>query len=125
MTDAVIIAQLMEHEGLKLKPYHCSADKLTIGVGRNLEDKGITEKEALYLLKNDISDCIADLQKVFGGEFWILPEIVQRVLVDMRFNLGATGFRGFKKMIAAVKEDDFGKAALEMRDSKWFKQVGN
>ncbi|MEA3332723.1 MAG: sulfate adenylyltransferase subunit CysN [Pseudomonadota bacterium] len=119
--------QLIEHEGLKLKPYRCPAGKLTIGVGRNLEERGITEEEALYLLNNDISDAIEDLQKIFvdNVEFEVLPETVQRVLVDMRFNLGAAGFRSFKKMIKAIKEKDFERAALEMQDSKWFKQVGN
>lgn len=52
--------QLILHERLKLKPYRCSAGKLTIGVGRNLEDKGISEEEALFLLRNDIAE--AELQ---------------------------------------------------------------
>jgi len=127
----IVAEQLIEHEGLKLKPYRCPAGKLTIGVGRNLEERGITEEEALYLLNNDISVCIEDLKKIFvdtdadSEEFETLPETVQRVLLDMRFNLGATGFRSCKKMIQAIKEKDFAQAALEMQDSKWFKQVGN
>jgi len=48
-----LIRQLREHEGLRLPPYHCPAGKLTIGIGRNLGDKGITEKEAVMLLEND------------------------------------------------------------------------
>jgi len=48
-----IADQITTHEGLRLKPYHCPAGKLTIGIGRNLEDKGITEKEALMLLENE------------------------------------------------------------------------
>ena len=123
----IITDQLIKHEGLKLKPYHCSAGKLTIGVGRNLEERGISEDEALYLLNNDISECIADLKKLFAdvNEFTTLPEGVQRVLIDMRFNLGGSGFRGFKKMINAIKEKDFAQAALEMQNSKWFEQFGN
>ncbi len=123
----IITDQLIKHEGLKLKPYHCSAGKLTIGVGRNLEERGISEDEALYLLNNDISECIADLKKLFAdvNEFTTLPEGVQRVLIDMRFNLGGSGFRGFKKMIKAIKEKNFARAALEMQDSKWFDQVGD
>ena len=49
--------QLIMHEGLKLTPYRCTADKLTIGVGRNLDDVGITQDEAEYLLDNDILHC--------------------------------------------------------------------
>ncbi len=115
--------QLTTHEGLCLKPYHCPAGKLTIGIGRNLEDKGISEKEAVMLLENDIEECIEDLEIVFQG-FDLLPEAVQLVLVDMRFNLGPGRFRQFKKMIAAVKNQDFGKAAAEMKDSRWYRQVG-
>ncbi len=123
----VVTEQLIEHEGLKLKPYHCPAGKLTIGFGRNLEERGISEDEALYLLNNDISECIKDLQKIFADAegFATLPENVQRVLIDMRFNLGASGFRGFKKMIKAVEDKNFTQAALEMQNSKWFDQVGN
>ena len=42
--------QLLLHEGLRLKPYRCTSNKLTIGVGRNLEDKGISKEEAMRLL---------------------------------------------------------------------------
>ena len=114
--------QLTKHEGLRLKPYHCPAGKLTIGIGRNLEDKGISEKEAVMLLENDIEECIEDLEIVFQG-FDLLPEAVKLVLVDMRFNLGPGRFRHFKKMIAAVKDQDFAKAGAEMKDSRWYRQV--
>ena len=115
--------QLIKHEGLRLKPYHCPAGKLTIGVGRNLEDKGITEEEAVMLLENDIQECLKDLRTIFQA-FDLLPESVRQVLVDMRFNLGSKGFRAFKKMINAVKNLDFNQAALEMKDSRWYSQVG-
>ena len=115
--------QLIQHEGLKLKPYQCPAGRLTIGVGRNLEDKGITEKEAVMLLENDIQECLKDLKTIFN-EFDLLPEQAQLVLVDMRFNLGYKGFRKFKKMIKAVRQQDFHSAAREMRDSLWYHQVG-
>ncbi|MEA2061032.1 MAG: glycoside hydrolase family protein [Thermodesulfobacteriota bacterium] len=127
-----ITDQLIAHEGLELKPYKCPAGKLTIGVGR----KGITEQEAVMLLENDIQECIADLQKIFQDDqgnqdnqdkenrFDKLPEPAQRVLVDMRFNLGFKGFRKFKKMIKAVRQQDFTTAAKEMKDSLWYTQVG-
>ena len=124
MTDDVIIAQLIEHEGMRLKPYLCPAGFLTLGIGRNLSDNGITEAEAIYLLKHDIANAVIDLQKVFDGKLWLMPEIVQRVLVDMMFNLGLSRFKTFKRMIAAVKRKDFNLAAAEMQDSEWFNQVG-
>ncbi|MEA1998778.1 MAG: glycoside hydrolase family protein [Euryarchaeota archaeon] len=125
MTESVLIDQLIHHEGLRLRPYRCPAGRLTIGVGRNLDDKGISHEEALYLLKNDISESVIDLQDIFDGGLYRLPEIVQRVLIDMRFNLGASGFRRFKKMIAAVNIGNFDLAALEMENSNWYNQVGN
>ena len=119
-----IADQLILHEGLRLKPYHCPAGKLTIGIGRNLEDKGITEKEALMLLENDIQECIEDLKTIFQA-FDLLPEPARHVLVDMRFNLGPSRFRHFKKMITAVKNQNFTQAAAEMKDSRWYTQVGH
>ena len=123
-----ITDQLIRHEGLRLTPYRCPAGRLTIGVGRNLEEKGISEQEAMVLLENDINECIADLQTLFDDDparFNNLPQPVQNVLVDMRFNLGPNGFRSFTNMIRAIKENDFHTAALEMKDSRWFTQVGD
>jgi hypothetical protein len=57
--------QLIRHEALRLKPYRCSADKLTIGIGRNLDDVGITEEEAYFLLGNDISRVITHGSLIF------------------------------------------------------------
>lgn len=51
MTPTEFEQMLIRHEGLKLKPYQCTAGKLTIGVGRNIEDMGITEDEAIYMLR--------------------------------------------------------------------------
>jgi lysozyme len=121
--EAQLKAQLIRHEGLRLKPYNCPAGKLTIGVGRNLEDKGITEKEAMILLENDIQECIQDLTTIFKG-FDLFAESVQLVLVDMRFNLGTNRFRQFKRMIQAVEEGNFTQAVEEMKNSRWYSQVG-
>ena len=56
MTESLlnrIKAQLVRHEGMRLKPYRCTAGKLTIGIGRNLDDRGISQKEAYVLLEYD------------------------------------------------------------------------
>ena len=115
--------QLIDHEGLELKPYQCTADKLTIGVGRNIEDRGITEDEARYLLKNDIKiveDELLEKKPVVAG----LDSVRQRVLVDMGFNLGIPTLLKFQNMWAAIEEEDFETAAEEAMDSRWAKQVG-
>lgn len=115
--------QLIDHEGLELNPYQCTADKLTIGVGRNIEDRGITEDEARYLLKNDIKiveDELLEKKPVVAG----LDAVRQRVLVDMGFNLGIPTLLKFQNMWAAIEEEDFETAADEAMDSRWAKQVG-
>lgn len=115
--------QLKLHEGVMLKAYKCTADKTTIGVGRNLDDVGITEEEAEYLLQNDIDRVILALRRELP---WIdqLDEVRQRVLYDMAFNLGISGLLQFKKTLKAVKDGDYERAGRMMLDSKWATQVG-
>ena len=115
--------QLITHEGLELKPYQCTADKLTIGVGRNIEDRGITEDEARYLLKNDIKIVEDELlsKKPMVAE---LDAVRQRVLVDMGFNLGIPTLLKFQNMRLAIEQEDFIQASVEMMDSRWARQVG-
>lgn len=116
-------SQLILHEDIKLKPYKCTAGKVTIGVGRNLDDKGISRPEALYMLENDIDECIDDLDTNFPW-FADISDVRKRVLIDMRFNLGMDGLRGFPKFLAACARGDWETAALEMEDSLWWDQVG-
>ena len=115
--------QLIRHEALRLKPYKCSAGKTTIGIGRNLDDVGITNGEARLLLDNDINRCRVELFKMFD-EFETLPENIQLVLADMIFNLGASRFRQFTKMIQAVSHEDWKEMSYQMTNSRWFAQVG-
>lgn len=115
--------QLTEHEGLKLKAYKCPAGKTTIGVGRNLDDVGISKTEAALLLENDIHRCIAQLS-VKLPEFNTLDEIRKRVLIDMVFNMGINRFMLFKNTLEYVKTDRFDKAAAAMLESVWAEQVG-
>jgi len=113
---------LEKHEGLRLKPYRCSENYLTIGYGRNLETRGISEEEADYLLQNDIQNVVADIYFIFKDEWRFLPNNVKIVLASMRFQLGSGGFRSFKKMIQAVRDYDYDKMTKEMLDSVWAKK---
>jgi lysozyme len=143
--------QLILHEGLRLEVYKCPAGYWTVGVGRNLEGKplrkeeqeyifkrsglapdevievlkerGITKDEALFLLREDIADAEKDLQHF--DWFPRLDPVRRKVVLDMRYNLGPTRFRGFKKMIAALARGDYKQAAAEMVDSRWYHEVGN
>lgn len=114
---------IKKHEGLRLMPYKCTAGKLTIGYGRNIEDTGISEEEAEYLLESDIQQCFNYLQDK-TDYFTGLCEPRQSVMVNMLFNLGWTRLSKFKNMIAALQAGDYKKASIEMLDSRWAKQVG-
>jgi lysozyme len=118
-----MVRQLRLHEGERLKPYRCTAGKLTIGVGRNLEDRGITAAESAYLLCNDIMAMETELVRALP---WVtqLNEVRQRVLVDMAFNLGVVGLLNFKRTLAAIQAGQYQQAATMMLDSKWAGQVG-
>ena len=125
MNREKLLDMLTLHEGLELKPYQCTSDKLTIGVGRNIEDIGITEEEARYLLENDVDRILKEV------EHWSflekLNEPRQAVILDMVFNMGVTRFNAntWVKTFAAVQNEEWEKAANEMLDSKWAKQVPN
>lgn len=106
---------LMEHEGLRLMPYEDTAGLLTIGYGHNLDARGITGEIALKLLEWDLDECLLDLQGI--GYWHQLSSARQGVLLNMRFNLGATGFRNFKRMHEALYAGDYDAAAEEIIDS--------
>jgi len=116
-------AQLVKHEGLRLKPYKDTVGKWTIGVGRNLSDVGISEAEASYLLDNDIRKAVDDASTLVEN-FETLNDTRQHVLIDMAFNLGRSRLSKFRLMLAAVEAGDFKKAADEMVNSRWYLQVG-
>ena len=116
--------QLINDEALRLRPYECSAGKLTIGVGRNLEDVGRTEEEAIHLLRNDLKRVYGELKSNF---FWFerMDPMRQEVLMNMCFNLGISRLKGFVNMLGACAVKDYKLAATEMMDSRWAKQVGS
>lgn len=117
----LLVDQLVRHEGLRLKPYVDTVGKLTIGVGRNITDVGISRDEAFTLLEHDIDHAIADC-RTFPW-FLLLDAVRQRAIVDLRFNLGPTRFRTFKKLLAAMAQHSYVVAAAELRESKWASQV--
>lgn len=115
--------ELIRDEGLRLKPYRCPAGKLTIGVGRNLEDTGITEVEAEMLLAYDIERFGYQLDRAIP--WWrALNEVRQRVLLNMAFNMGTAKLMEFTITLANVRAGRWKEAAAGMRSSKWARQVG-
>lgn len=116
--------EIIDDEGMETKLYKCTADKWTIGVGRNLEDVGISKEEALFLLRNDIYRVLKQLDTRWP-KYKELSENRQRVVANMVFNLGIDGFMKFKNTIAMMEAGDFEGAADGMLNSKWAAQVPN
>lgn len=113
---------LIQDEGLRLRVYLDTKGKMTIGVGRNLEDVGISESEALLFLENDVA--IARRESAKFPFFPALDPVRQDVIICMVFNMGASKFSGFVRFMAAVDRKDYATAATEMINSSWSLQVG-
>lgn len=124
MDTSKLIDELVRDEGLRLKPYKDSMGILTIGIGRNLEDNGITAEEAYHLCRNDILGVEADLDHACRPWWRHLDEVRQRVLANMCFNMGIDRLSKFHFMLAALAVGDWKKAAAEMKSSAWYGQVG-
>ncbi|MDK1286305.1 glycoside hydrolase family protein [Pseudoalteromonas sp. B95] len=103
--------------------YKCTKDKWTIGYGFNL-GSGFTKEEAALLLQCRVKTISQQLSKALPY-FSLLNEQRKAVLVNMAFNLGATGLMNFKKALSYVEASDYEQAATEMLDSRWAKQVPN
>ena len=117
-----LIALLIKHEGIEFKPYEDTEGKLTIGVGRNLADVGISRDEAMYLLRNDIDRAIEAAEKY--PWFSRINPARQAVVISMIFNMGPKRFSRFHKTINFIEAEMFQEAADEMLRSKWAYQVG-
>jgi|TARA_R100000458_G_scaffold58953_1_gene68183 lysozyme len=115
--------QLVIHEGLRLKPYRCTSDKLTIGVGRNIEDVGISEEESMFLLSNDIDRAYNECYANFTW-FSELSELQQEAMVNLIFNMGMSTFRKFKKTIQHMENKEYELAGAELLNSRYAEQVG-
>ncbi len=114
---------LIQDEGLKLKPYTDTVGKITLGVGRNLSDVGISFDEAMMLLRNDIAKARSAAQTF--SWFNNLNPVRQDVIISLIFNMGLGGFSEFKNVIAALYDGKNATASEAMLDSKWAKQVGD
>ena len=117
-----IIEQLRRDEGVRLKAYTDTVGKLTIGVGRNLTDVGISDAEVDFLLANDVRS-VQDRLSEFPW-YTALDEVRRGAVANMAFNLGVHGLLGFPHMIAALAKQDWVTAADEMANSHWASQVG-
>ena len=138
-----LLEELVKHEGLRLQVYQDTLGIDTIGIGRNLKDRGIskeeldeldiptidhvyeygiTEADAMLLAENDVQIVEEELLRAHPC-VEDLDAVRQLVLVDMAFNMGVPRLCKFKKMWNAVHENKFDVASKEMLDSRWANQV--
>lgn len=130
----IIKEDLIKHEGYKDEIYLCSEGIPTFGIGHAIKESDLEytwpvgtpiEKDRIdNAFEEDFNTSVSDCCTLFLN-FESLPDQVQRVLVNMAFNLGRTRLGRFKNMIKAVNEGNWVKAANEMVDSVWYNQVGN
>ena len=122
-----IIEMLRKHEGVETHAYNCTANKTTIGVGRNIEagsGMGLSMDEINYLLANDLQRVEAELLQSFE---WYddLNDARKDAIMDMCFNMGLPRLRKFKRALAAMSANFYEIAAVEFLDSLWARQVGH
>jgi lysozyme len=133
--ESIIVEHmLMEDEGVRVLPYFdcCGREfrkceckpqgKLTIGVGRNLEDTGLSENECQGLLSNDVKRTTVLVERSFPW-FEKISTARRLVIISMAFNMGIDKLKEFKKMIRQIESGDFYSASKEMLNSKWAAQV--
>jgi lysozyme len=120
---ANLVADLRRDEGVAYKPYRDSEGILSIGVGRNLEDRGISDDEIDFLLANDLNWVVVDLDR--GAPWWReMTTNRQRAFANMVFNLGWPRLSQFTLMLEALASGDYDEAANQALDSRWAVQVG-
>ena len=122
-----LLAMLKRHEGVETHAYECSEGKVTVGVGRNIDQAGgmgLSDDEIDYLLQNDVERVIKELAAEYPW-FSDLDDVRRHAMVDISFNLGATRLRLFKRALAAMETGNYKEAATEFLDSRWAKQVGS
>ena len=125
-----VIDLITAHEGYRQYPYTCPAGKLTIGIGRNIEDRGITREEAQFLLANDIASAEKELRQAFPW-FGNLTRPRRYALIDLVVNMGLPTLREFTKTLEYLERGDFDAAAAELLrgsgpdgKSQYYHQVG-
>lgn len=120
------LSQLQVDEGFRSCVYKDSEGYWTIGHGILVDDRlagaGITEEESLWLAERRVRKRLDELN--LHIPWWIeQPRIIQKSLVNMSYQMGVPKLLGFRKMLAAMQQNDYVRAAEEALDSKWAQQT--
>lgn len=123
MNYPTLIGSAKRNEGLRVAAYQDTKGIWTIGYGRNLQAIRITEQQAGEWLEEDMLAAIRDAQQ-FPEYVCLIGDARENAFIEMVFNMGAKKVNEFKKMLAAIAQDDWTIAAHEMLNSEWAKEVG-
>lgn len=115
--------ELIVDEGKRLKPYKDTHGNVSIGIGRNLSGVGISEKECQDMFVDDCISAISALDTYIN--WWrSSPPNVQRVLINLCFNMGWQKFSAFHQFLQLVQAGDYEAAANDLQSTTWWSQVG-
>ena len=130
MNFARLEEQICRDEGYRASPYLDTVEVPTIGYGTtrilgrpvSMNDPPLPEPIARHLLRADLYLACMDAQDLFET-FGELNAVRREVLVNMAYNVGKTRLSRFENLIEAVDNLDYEEAALQMEQSRWFRQV--
>jgi len=123
MDKSALLSILIDHEGFRTKPYRDENGKLTIGIGHNLDDDGLSSDAIYFIADEDIEIILNQVSRFTWYEG--LSNNRQMVVCDMVFNLGLDDFKKFERMIAAIQAGNFNEAANQIENSQYFKETGS
>lgn len=123
--EAKRIKRHEESNRYKRFPYKCPAGKLTIGWGRNIQEKGISLEEANFLFHNDFKEAEEIARKFCYTGWEALSYVRQGVIINMAFNMGASRLSKFINLRAGIIKGDIARCVRSLEGSLWYKQVGN
>lgn len=126
--------ELEVDEGVKHEIYNDHLGYPTFGIGHLVRDSDpehgqeigtpVSEDRVIEAFDEDVQIVLADCERLYN-DFNVLPEECQLIIANMMFNMGRPRLSKFKGMKAGVDAQDWNKAADEMIDSNWYKQVPN
>lgn len=136
VTKKNIFDQLKVDEGVIYAVYHDHLGYPTMGVGHLITKYDpeygqpvgtpVSEERVWDAFELDLGIAVGECYELYGSfEFNNFPTEVQEILVNMMFNMGRPRLSKFKKMNQHILNHDWENAAMEGRDSRWYRQVTN
>ena len=125
--------QLEIDEGVVYEIYNDHLGYATFGIGHLITESDpehgssigteVSHDRVAEAFESDLESVLSDCSILYSN-FYDLPEEAQQIIANMMFNLGRPRLSAFKGMKAGVDDEDWSRAANEMVDSRWYRQVG-